>query len=68
MPAHFIATAHSITYTRSTPEESLAQPTMLLVFCAEGFALQCYLYYCSVLLVQKKRKEISSKIGICVWP
>ena len=30
---HFIASAHSI------PEESLAQPTMLLAFCAEGFAL-----------------------------
>ena len=25
--------------TRSTPEESLALPTMLLAFCAEGFAL-----------------------------
>ena len=36
---HFIASAHSIIQTRSTPEESLAQPTMLLAFCAEGFAL-----------------------------
>ena len=32
--------------TRSTPEESLAQ---LLAFCAEGFALQCYLLFYSLL-------------------
>ena len=32
-PAHFTARAHS--RTRSTPEESLALPTMLLAFCAE---------------------------------
>ena len=30
--------------TRSTPQESLAQPTMLLAFCAEGFALQCDIF------------------------
>ena len=36
IPAHCIVTAHSI------PEESLAQPTLLLAFYAEGFALQCY--------------------------
>ena len=34
-PPHFIASAQ----TRSTPEECLAQATMLLAFCAEGFAI-----------------------------
>ena len=37
------------------PEESLAQPTMLLAFCAEGFALQCY----SLYIVMAKRYLLS---------
>ena len=36
-PPHFIASAHSL--HAQLQEESLAQPTMLLAFCAEGFAL-----------------------------
>ena len=38
-PPHFVGSAHSIILHARLQEESLAQPTMLLAFCAEGFAL-----------------------------